>query len=209
MFNDSKYTRWYFNIIEGARSRQKPEGYIERHHVIPKSIGGLNGRDNLVFLTAREHLLCHYLLSKMGRTAEHSVKLHRAFCAMVAKSKKHIGRQRVTGRVFEELRKSAAQTSALLNPANRFNPSESSEEYRKKMSKVMTGRDVHWRRGVPDSDETRRRKSEAGKKKVFSPEHRAALSAAAKAWRKKASQSWRCRTNFIQSATARSLPHGF
>ena len=183
MFISSKYTAWYFRIIDRARERTKPEGYCERHHVIPKSIGGSHRRDNLVFLTAREHLLCHYLLSKMAIKREHSVKLMRAFGAMVMKSRKTCGRQRVTGRLYQELREAASKSCALRDPSKRFNAANADQKYRDNMAEVMTGRAVPWRKGVADSDETRKRKSEAGKRKVFSPEHRAALSASAKAWR--------------------------
>ena len=62
MFNDSKYTKWYYQIINRAKTRPT---IGETHHIIPKSIGGLDTPDNLVELTTREHYLCHYLLTKM------------------------------------------------------------------------------------------------------------------------------------------------
>ena len=40
-------------------------GYIEMHHIIPRSLGGNNSIENLVTLTAREHFICHWLLTKM------------------------------------------------------------------------------------------------------------------------------------------------
>jgi hypothetical protein len=39
--------------------------YTEKHHIIPKSIGGNNTKENLVHLTAKEHFICHLLLTKM------------------------------------------------------------------------------------------------------------------------------------------------
>ena len=39
--------------------------YIEQHHVIPRSLGGVDSKENLVRLTAREHFVCHLLLTKM------------------------------------------------------------------------------------------------------------------------------------------------
>lgn len=66
MFLNNKYTNWYFNIIEKAKNRNFfdiVEGEI--HHIIPKSIGGTNKKENLVKLTYREHYLCHLLLTKM------------------------------------------------------------------------------------------------------------------------------------------------
>ena len=64
IFLQNKYTKWYNNIITNANTRSIT-GYIERHHIIPKSLGGNNTKDNLVRLTAREHFVCHLLLTKM------------------------------------------------------------------------------------------------------------------------------------------------
>jgi hypothetical protein len=64
MFKENKYTKTYYNIIKKAKSRSI-FGYTECHHIIPKSLGGLDDANNLVNLTAREHYLCHLLLVKM------------------------------------------------------------------------------------------------------------------------------------------------
>ena len=49
------YEKIYNNIISKAQSRQKLDGYIERHHIIPRSFGGSDDDSNIVALTAREH----------------------------------------------------------------------------------------------------------------------------------------------------------
>lgn len=59
-----EYTKIYNQLIERAKTRQL-EGYIEKHHIIPKCLGGSNDKENLVKLTAREHFLCHKLLTKI------------------------------------------------------------------------------------------------------------------------------------------------
>ena len=57
MFLNNKYYVWYNSIISQAKSRPLiKENYYEKHHIIPKSMGGDNNSNNLVFLTAREHL---------------------------------------------------------------------------------------------------------------------------------------------------------
>ena len=58
------YLKIYNNIIDRARNRTI-EGYCERHHIIPKCLGGSNERSNLVDLTAREHFVAHQLLVKI------------------------------------------------------------------------------------------------------------------------------------------------
>jgi len=55
---------WYLKIIAGAKLRPSPEK-CERHHIIPRSMGGDNTKDNLVDLTPREHFVCHYILTKI------------------------------------------------------------------------------------------------------------------------------------------------
>jgi hypothetical protein len=63
----NKYHRWHDAIIERARAREaqgmKVEG--DRHHVVPKSLGGSDDRSNIVKLTYREHFLIHWLLTKI------------------------------------------------------------------------------------------------------------------------------------------------
>lgn len=67
IFMQNKYSRWYFSIIEKARSLNRTKGteYFESHHIIPKSMGGTNDLFNLVLLTAREHFIVHCLLPRM------------------------------------------------------------------------------------------------------------------------------------------------
>lgn len=64
IFITNKYTRIYFSIIRHAQKRNL-DGYKERHHIIPRSLGGNDSSENLVDLTAREHFICHKLLVKM------------------------------------------------------------------------------------------------------------------------------------------------
>lgn len=64
-FTQSKYNIWYEKLIQNAKTRSKPHGYTERHHIIPRSLGGTNDKNNLVDLTAREHYIAHLLLWKM------------------------------------------------------------------------------------------------------------------------------------------------
>lgn len=60
------YTSIYDKIIDRARNRTL-FGPIENHHVIPRSEGGSNKKDNKIELSPREHHLCHLLLIRMGK----------------------------------------------------------------------------------------------------------------------------------------------
>lgn len=63
-FLDNRYTRLYLRLIERARGRERDYRH-HGHHVIPRSIGGSNAKHNRVFLTVKEHYICHLLLVKM------------------------------------------------------------------------------------------------------------------------------------------------
>lgn len=59
------YLAHYDRLIDRARDRQI-DGYSERHHVVPRCMGGGNEKTNLVRLTAEEHYVAHQLLVKMN-----------------------------------------------------------------------------------------------------------------------------------------------
>ena len=58
------YTRIYESIINRAKERTLTDGY-ERHHIIPRCLGGTDDKENLVKLTPEEHYVAHQLLTKM------------------------------------------------------------------------------------------------------------------------------------------------
>lgn len=58
------YKRIYDSIIKNARSKIY-EDYTEKHHILPKCIGGNNNLDNIIVFSAKEHFICHLLLAKI------------------------------------------------------------------------------------------------------------------------------------------------
>ena len=58
------YEKIYKDLILKAKARTFTE-FTERHHIIPKSLGGSDNNDNLIHLTPREHYLAHLLLTKL------------------------------------------------------------------------------------------------------------------------------------------------
>lgn len=58
------YQRLYDSIIRGA-SQHPPIGYSEKHHILPRCLGGINAKTNIVLLTARQHFVAHRLLTKI------------------------------------------------------------------------------------------------------------------------------------------------
>jgi hypothetical protein len=58
------YNKIYINLVNKGRNRNI-SGYMERHHIIPKCLGGSDEVINLVYLTPEEHFLAHQLLVKI------------------------------------------------------------------------------------------------------------------------------------------------
>jgi hypothetical protein len=58
------YQKIYNSLIERSKNRLV-EGYSEKHHIIPRCLGGTNEEENITRLTAEEHYLAHQLLVKM------------------------------------------------------------------------------------------------------------------------------------------------
>ena len=65
------YKYHYDELIRKYGRTEKPDGiYTEGHHVIPKSMGGSDENDNIVYLTAKEHYIAHFLLWKIYRNTK-------------------------------------------------------------------------------------------------------------------------------------------
>lgn len=111
MFLSNKYNFYYNSIITRAKSRTLG-GYSEKHHVIPKCLGGTDDKSNLVRLTAREHFICHLLLVKMveGKAKYQMIKA----AEMMTIRNKHQNRYQITSRLYEKLKRDAAEAMSIL-----------------------------------------------------------------------------------------------
>lgn len=120
MYLHNKYTAWYNSIISAAQARiLSPEIYIEKHHIIPKSLGGSDAKSNLVVLTAREHFLCHWLLTKMLADSKQKIKMQFAFSAFAQNNKSQI-REKVTGKKYEVMKKARSEALKSQNLGNKY-----------------------------------------------------------------------------------------
>jgi 5-methylcytosine-specific restriction endonuclease McrA len=59
------YKKHYDLLIERSRNRII-DGYVEKHHIIPKCLGGSDDMANIAILTPEEHFLAHQLLIKLN-----------------------------------------------------------------------------------------------------------------------------------------------
>lgn len=64
------YEKHYERLISKGLNRSKPKEYVEEHHILPVCLGGSDNKNNLVYLTAREHFIAHALLARIhgGKT---------------------------------------------------------------------------------------------------------------------------------------------
>lgn len=58
------YQKLHDAIINDAQTNS-PQGYAEKHHIQPRCLGGNNTKANLVSLSARQHFIVHWLLTKL------------------------------------------------------------------------------------------------------------------------------------------------
>lgn len=160
---DNKYTKWYYAIIYAAQNRRlEPEVYVERHHIVPKSLGGGDEVSNLVPLFPKEHFTCHLLLTKMCTSKDQHKMIYAAWT--MARTRKGI---RVTSRTYAGLKEKAAKIQSESNKKRYQDP-----EQRRKTSAALTKR--------LQDPELRRKRSEENKKRCQDPEYRRKMSEAAK-----------------------------
>lgn len=145
-YYNSKYEKWYYNIIQNAKNQNRSKGgniYYESHHIIPKSLGGDDNEENKVLLTAREHFICHWLLYKFCEGNDKHKMAHAWFMMCNTKKKQ------------------------------RYIPSSRIYEAAKKAHSIVIGKLLS---GKPRSNEVKKKISDKNKGKTKSPEHRRKLS---------------------------------
>ena len=138
------YQKHYDNLIQ-SRKKACSFGnleYWEKHHIVPKCLKGIDEPENLVLLTAREHYIAHWLLTKIYK--ENDSLKYAFYCMQWNKNKRTL-----TSRQVERLK-------ILFNLINK---NKKSEHAKNKMK-------IAWlkRKLVPISEETRKKYSERFKK---------------------------------------------
>lgn len=94
------YKKHYDKLMERSKTRTL-KGYVEKHHIIPRCLGGTDDVANIAILTPEEHFLAHQLLVKIYPKSSPLVK------AVVIMTTHHT-QQRSNNKLFGWLRRRAS-----------------------------------------------------------------------------------------------------
>lgn len=186
------YKKHYDKLIEtrSLLNRSKGDGnYYELHHIIARSMGGLDTEDNLVLLTAKEHFIAHFLLWRIHRNRSMAM----AFNFMCNRST-----HKFSARTYAEAREAYSQhghsdiSKKKMSSIAKGKPK--SLEHRQKMSETRKGR-IPWSKGKTFTDEHKLKLSKAHHGRTITDETRQKLSCAAKGKK----QSMEAITNRVSS----------
>lgn len=151
LFNQSKYTRWYYAIIQKrAITDRRRKGEI--HHILPQSLGGGDEPENLVKLSGHDHAWCHWLLTKMTE-GEDRAKMIYAFNMM--------------GVFGEHMEREKSYAIVRAYEKNRLEWSKTHSDLMKEQ--FANGR-IAWNKGLDMSDDPRCKGGRKNKGKKLAPE---------------------------------------
>lgn len=138
----------FINNILATRGRFAcGDKYHERHHIIPKCLGGTDNEDNLIDLYAREHFIAHKLLMEENPNNDSLVY---AWSCMAFFKGGYVLRQELTPEEYEEARIALGKVVSRSN-SNRTWSEESKQKLRQSVSgskNNMYGR-PWWDENVP------------------------------------------------------------
>jgi hypothetical protein len=155
------YQKIYNQIIERAKTRQL-NCYKEKHHVIPRCMGGVD-ENNIVELTAKEHFLCHRLLCEIYPSLD---KLKYAlFLMAIGKNKRKENHYNISGKTYERI-KIEWQLKVKGKPKPK---GFMSDDIKSKISQANKG--VSRNKGTKFTDEQKQKISQAKKGKPLNPQH--------------------------------------
>lgn len=124
----NKYLKWYMQLIDRARHRQFVSEYSEKHHVLPRCLGGGNEQNNLVILTAREHFIAHAFLARFTKDGDRAKMLHALHMLMFAKP----------------------GNGSRYAPRCSITVAKARERRSRALSAALTGRKNTWTKSIPD-----------------------------------------------------------
>ena len=129
------YQKIYESIIEQAKLEKRKRGntYYENHHILPKCLKGTNDKENLVLLTAKEHFICHKLLTYIY---PENRDLATAFHFMVYGKNDY----KNTSRDYEYARKLISKNGLSEETKQKIRGRKHTKEEKEKISKALKGK---------------------------------------------------------------------
>lgn len=106
------YDRLVSKGLERGLNKKLLDFYTESHHIIPKCVGGIDGKSNRVLLTAREHFVAHQLLVKIYKDTKYFYKMIRALNAMSMSNDKY---SRINAKEYEWIRNKCSLANKDVN----------------------------------------------------------------------------------------------
>jgi hypothetical protein len=176
------YQKIYNNLINREITRV---GYVEKHHVLPRCLGGLDNKENLVDLYPEEHYLAHLLLCKI-----HPRNQKLLYAAMNMTTGSMINNGKRNNKAYGWLRRQYAESMSGDNNPARRNPTLQKEAAKKRIGQKRT-------------EETKARMSAAQKGRTFTEETKKKMS---KAVRNRPTISDETRKKLSESSTGRIGP---
>lgn len=181
MFIENNSTNEYFTIINRNKETQKDitkksqlTGYFEKHHIIPKSMGGSNIKENTVFLSAEDHFKCHKLLIKMVISDKDRGKMWSSLWRMMNKQSRNQNRDfTFTDQEYATARMKHAEEhrNRMLGDNNPFKNKKHTDETKKRMSESKKGKtweDIYGIEGAA----AKKRKTSVSASKPHGPQHK-------------------------------------
>jgi hypothetical protein len=167
------YKKRYENFINSRSKRIIPEGaYTEKHHILPKSLGGSNLSDNIIELTAREHFIAHWLLWKI-----YGGSMIYAFNQMIGRSGNKIKSSRVYSALREDFSKKHSETMKKINKGEnhpmfgKFHSEESKGKISKNLKEKYKDKENHPFFERKHSEETKAEISRSKKERYKEESH--------------------------------------
>lgn len=169
------YLKIYNNLIQKAQTRVEIIGYKERHHSIPKCMGGSNEKGNLVSLTAKEHFIAHLLLTKIY---PHHDKILLAFNIMLNGASPYEARYSASNYYSIIRQQIGAAISRSLIGNKRAANFARDEAYLLKLNNGVLKGKYHPGFGKPLPEKTKRAVALANSRRVWSDKAKLAVSLA-------------------------------
>lgn len=152
--------------------------YSEKHHILPKSLGGDNSKSNIVRIPGRVHFICHKLLVRMVIDTKHKKNMIHALNMLARANNKDQNRHQISSKEYELIRKQLSDSMLGENnpmfgkpaPNRNITHTEKTREKLREANNKWNLENPGARKGRIVSDETREKqrqpKSEEGKRNM-------------------------------------------